>query len=171
MTTEVNFQEAAHSPQNILNRIDNFINDLVVPGLDIDIEKKPDINLAEIENLDNVELSRYLTMFGSFRAYLDIQLSNIESKKTVFTSNFEEGFSRAIFLLEKRYEKENKKKPTKDSLRGEALSMFPLLRKTRHESIEYEGMYIRIKGIRDAYAALYSSLSRVAALRLSKNEG
>ena len=70
-----------------------------------------------------------------------------------------------MYLIEKGYLDKGLKKPTKESIRGEALNGNKDLNNLRKELTESEALSTRIKGLRDAYVSQYAAVSRVIALR------
>ena len=154
----------------VLRRVDEYFDRLDLPKLEADVEAPKVISISDLEDCTNKDLENYLLLFGGFRSYLDAKLASVESRKTILEATFEEGLNRMLYLLEEKYGEEGRRRPNKESLRGEAIATNSSLKRTRQESIEAEGMYIRLAGIRNAYKSMYDAVSRVVALRVSSGE-
>ena len=156
--------------KEVLDQNESQISNMEIPQLIIDLKKKEEIVLPDLSVCTNQQLAEFLTVFGGWRAYLEAQLSYVESKKEMLEMAFEEGLSKAMYGIRKRYEEEGIKRPIKEVIRGEAFSLYPQLRKVRAELIETTGLFIRLSGYRNQYKALYETVSRVVALRSQSRE-
>ena len=154
----------------VLRRVDSYFEQLELPQLEADLEAPKIIAISDLEDCTNKDLENYLLLFGGFRSYLDTKLASVESRKTILEASFEEGLNRMLYILEEKYGDEGRRRPNKESLRGEAIASNSSLKRTRQELIEEEGMYVRLSGIRNAYKSMYDAVSRVVALRVSSGE-
>ena len=154
----------------VLRRVDSYFEQLELPQLEADLEAPKIIAISDLEDCTNKDLENYLLLFGGFRSYLDTKLASVESRKTILEASFEEGLNRMLYILEEKYVDEGRRRPNKESLRGEAIASNSSLKRTRQELIEEEGMYVRLSGIRNAYKSMYDAVSRVVALRVSSGE-
>lgn len=153
-------------PKEVLEKIDVQIDELGVPELVVNLEipaEKRKIEFSDINNHTNQQLEQYLTMYGGFKAYLETQLAYYEAKQGVLEATYEEALAKMLYTLSQKYEK----KPTKEVLHGEAIASSPQLKKLRQDLIEVEAMCRRVQGLRDSYRAVYDTVSRVVALRIS----
>lgn len=158
-----------YTPELIQERINNYCEELNLPELQINIDMGKVIEIEDLISAPAPDLERHLIIFGGYKAMLEAQLANLESKKSVLESNFEEGLNKAYYALELKYAEH--KRPNKEALRGEALSTYPLLRQTRQQLVEIEGLYKSIQGRMYSMKTMYDSLSRVIALRSGLNNG
>ena len=147
----------------VLRRVDSYFEQLELPQLEADLEAPKIIAISDLEDCTNKDLENYLLLFGGFRSYLDTKLASVESRKTILEASFEEGLNRMLYILEEKYGDEGRRRPNKESLRGEAIASNSSLKRTRQELIEEEGMYVRLSGIRNAYKSMYDAVSRVVA--------
>ena len=154
----------------VLRRVDSYFEQLELPQLEADLEAPKIIAISDLDDCTNKDLENYLLLFGGFRSYLDTKLASVESRKTILEASFEEGLNRMLYILEEKYGDEGRRRPNKESLRGEAIASNSSLKRTRQELIEEEGMYVRLSGIRNAYKSMYDAVSRVVALRVSSGE-
>ncbi len=154
----------------VLRRVDSYFEQLELPQLEADLEAPKLTAISDLEDCTNKDLENYLLLFGGFRSYLDTKLASVESRKTILEASFEEGLNRMLYILEEKYGDEGRRRPNKESLRGEAIASNSSLKRTRQELIEEEGMYVRLSGIRNAYKSMYDAVSRVVALRVSSGE-
>ena len=154
----------------VLRRVDSYFEQLELPQLEADLEAPKIIAISDLEDCTNKDLENYLLLFGGFRSYLDTKLASVESRKTILEASFEEGLNRMLYILEEKYGDEGRRRPNKESLRGEAIASNSSLKRTRQELIEEEGMYVRLSGIRNAYKSMYDAVSRVVAFRVSSGE-
>ena len=155
-----------------MRKVENYVRGLNVPSLIIssEIAAPSHIDLVDMHKSTNEQLEEYLSLFGGYRAYLDAQLSELESKRGTFESLFEEGLSKALYNLELEYRKSGEKKPIKEVLHGEALSKSDTLRRTRQDLIEVEAFCARITTLRDSFKVAFDTTSRIVSLRISSRE-
>lgn len=153
--------------ESALQRVEKELQEIDIPLLDIPKEfSRENVHIPTLNDLDNEKLGQYLALFGAWKAYAEIQLAYIESKKSVLESGFEEGIAKAMANLSR----EQEKRPLKEILRAESMIANPQLKRVKQELIEAEALHIRLRGIRDAYKALYEATSRVAGLRMTTRE-
>ena len=155
------------SPVKASSRISKYMKNLGVPELALGIALEESFKLPELDKASDEELEKYLSIFGSIRAYLEAQVAYHDSERSMLNSTFEESMNRTMYELASGYEK----KPTKEILRGEAIQTSPQLKKLRQELIEKDALHKRVAGFRDAYKAAYEATSRIVTLRVRKGEG
>ncbi len=163
---------AGFSPNHVMRKVENYVKGLNMPSLIIgsEIAAPSQIDLVDMHKSTNQQLEEYLSIFGGYRAYLDAQLSELESKRGTLESIFEEGLSKALYNLELEYRKSGEKKPIKEVLHGKALSKNDTLRRTRQELIEIEAFCARITTLRDSFRTGFETVSRIASLRIATRE-
>lgn len=149
-----------------IKKIEQEMKEINVPDIFVDIIEKGKITIPNFDKCTNLQLEEHLSLFGGYRAYLEAQLAYLESKRQVLDSSFEEGMSKSMFLLSQGREK----KPLKEALHGEAIASNSLLRKTKQDLIELNGLHARVLGMRDAYKSLWDTVSRIMSLRISGGE-
>lgn len=154
------------TPEEALERIENEVKEINVPEIKMPTLKELDLDISDLGERTNEELEEMLAVYGGYMAYLESQLSYVESKKGLLESTFEESMSRMMFGLQSQKDK----KAVKESLRGEALSVNSKLNQLRKDSIEAEALFVRVLGLRNSYKAIYGAISRVVALRTSGNK-
>lgn len=155
-------------PKNIgkiMMDVDDFVDGLHVPFLNIDLSERKDLNLAGLSNATNEQLEEYLDVFGGYKSFLEGQLGVVESKRGVLDEAFDEGLFKMYFVLTERYRNEGAKVPTKETLRGQALSENTSLKEIREKLIEMESICKRVQGLKDSYASAFNTISRIVALR------
>lgn len=156
---------------DILSKNEQYLNDMKIPKFVIDIKEGENFKLPELNNCTNEQLEELLSILGGWRSYLEAQLSYVQSKKSILEAGFEEGLAKTMAMVSKKYFESDVRRPLKETLRGEALSMNHMLRQTRLDLIETNALCIRLTGYRDSYRSMYDAVSRVVALRLaSKGE-
>ena len=149
-----------------MKKIEQNMKEINVPDIYVDIQERSKIEIPNFDKCTNAQLEEHLSLYGGYRAYLEAQLAHLESKRQVLDSSFEEGMSRSMFLLSQGREK----KPLKEALHGEAIANNSLLRKTKQDLIELNGLHARVLGMRDAYKSLWDTVSRIMSLRISGGE-
>lgn len=151
------------TPEEALERIDAEVKEINVPEFKMPTLKELDLDISNLGERTNEELEEMLAVYGGYMAYLEGQLSSVESKNGLLESTFEEAMSKMMYKLQSQKDK----KIVKESLRGEALSVNSQLNQLRKDSIESEALYIRVLGLRNGYKAIYNTISRIVALRTS----
>jgi len=155
------------SADDIIQHINDRIYDMDIPDIKIDIKHTENIAFDSLQDKTNMELENLLSLAGSYRSYIESQLSIVESEKHVLDAFYEDGLNKTLYLLEDRYKnRDGGRKPNKESLKGEALSLNPRLGEVRQKLIEIEALYIRLSRVREVWA----TISRIIGLRVSGAE-
>ena len=104
-------------------------------------------------------------MYGGYKAYLETKIADIESKVGALQAAFNEGYSTALFRVVKQYEETDRKKPTKDELKGEVMDSYETLRELKKDLIEQEATLKKTEGLLNTYTTAYNTVSRIVTLR------
>ncbi len=155
-------------PKNIdkiMKNVDNFVNELKVPVLNIDLSERQDLDLANLSKATNEQLEEYLDVFGGYKSFLEGQLGIYESKRGILDEAFDEGLFKMYYVLTEKYRIEGNKIPTKETLRGEAISENFSLKEIREKLMEMEAICKRLQGLKDSYSSAFNTISRIVALR------
>ena len=158
------------TPIKALGKAQRHIDDLMVPALGKDVIKEYGLEFSNLMNEDNCKLEEFLTAYGGYKAYLEMQVSEVSSKKNALEAAFDEGYATAIFKLAEERESEGKKKLTREEVRGAAMSTYAQLRELKREIIEQDAIYTRVTGLLSAYKAAYDAVSRIVTLRTYGND-
>ena len=158
-------KETKWTPMKALGKAQKEIDALGVPIFKADLEEKEELKFPNLSQYDNKELEDFLTMYGGYKAYLETKVADIEATVGAFEAAFTEGYNTALYRLINEYEENNKKKPTKEELRGEILSKFISLKEQKQELIDQQTILKRVAGLLNAYTQAYNTVSRVVALR------
>ena len=146
---------------SMLQEIDDSIENINVPEINVGIDKDDILSLEELSKTPNADLEHYLEVYGGYKSYLETQLAIVESKKGIIKSNFEELLAKELYQLSTQYTK----RPTKEFLRGEALTKNKDLNDLRNELTKIESLYYRVAGLKDSYATAFFTVSRIITLR------
>jgi len=154
----------------ILDNVERYIDSLGLPDIQVsDSVREFDIEHLQLGNVANStddQLSEMLVFYGSWKAFLESELSILEAEKTILNDSFQEGLFNGFNKLHQEYTSRMEKMPIKDAMRGEILSSNPVLSKIKKDLIAVEAKAIQLKGARESYKTLYDTVSRVVALRL-----
>ena len=166
----VNYKEGEKSekwsPMKVLGRVRRRLeSDLQVSSFDYDAEKVPKLSLEDFSLASNERLESYLTMYGGYTSYLEVEVAESESKLSALQAAYDDGTAKAMNRIAKAREEEGKKKPTREELKGEVLESYPQLWELRKEVIENEAAVIETRGTLKAYDKAYAAVSRVVGLR------
>lgn len=153
------------NPNKTFELLDKYVQDLKIPIMTMFQNGHNKLEFPNLSNCTNSQLEEFITVYGGWRAFLESEVADLEARKSILESGFEEGLAKTLAVLTKQYREEGEKQPTKEALRGEALSTNVLLRKTRTQLIEVEAMFIKLSGIRNQYKAAYDTVSRIISLR------
>ena len=159
------------TPIKALGKAQRHIDGLMVPALGKDVIKEYGLEFSNLMNEDNRKLEEFLTAYGGYKAYLEMQVSEASSKKNALEAAFDEGYASAIFKLAEERESEGKKKLTREEVRGAAMSTYAQLKELKREIIEQDVIYTRVTGLLSAYKAAYDAVSRIVTLRTYGNDG
>lgn len=150
---------------DLVAKIERYVDYLAVPEFSIEKLTREEIPLENLQDLTNKELEEQLSLFGGYKSYLEAQLGLVEAKRGALEASLEALLTRTMYKTEKKYTDKGLKKPTKDSLKGEAVENNEQLQGLTKELIQSEALSTRVKGLRDAYSSQYAAVSRVIALR------
>ena len=150
----------------IKNEINTYMDDINIPTLSIadnyeDILTPEDVPISKISSATNLDLERYLEVYGGFKSYVEVQLGMAESEMKLLEGAFEEGLAKEMYSLSQHYAK----RPTKEFIRGEALQRSIKLETLRKEHLKAEAVYTRLLGLHKAYTTAFQTVSRLVALR------
>ena len=158
-------KETNWTPFKALAKSDEYIESLMVPDMKVSVGEREQLEFSDLMNADNKKLEEFLTMYGGYKAYLEIRLSEIESIKGALEAAFDEGYATAVHKISDERETNGQKKLTREELRGAVLSTYDQLKELRKEIIERTINHTRIEGLLKAYASAFQTVSRVVALR------
>ena len=163
-------REGRWSPFKAIGQADKFIEDLMVPSIGKELATDQNLDFPNLMNADNKKLEQFLTMYGGYKGYLETKISDIEAIVGALEAAFTESYNTALFKVVREYEDNNKKKPTKEELRGELFSRFDALKELKQQLIDKEVLYKKTAGLLSTYTTAYSTVSRVVALRTYGNQ-
>jgi len=155
------------TPENSVKKAQNEIDMLGIPTFKVDLSEREDLSFSDLMNVDNRQLEDLLTMYGGYQAYLETNVSDIEATVGALEAAFTESYNTALYKVVKEYEDSNKKKPTKEELRGELFSRFDALKELKQQLIDKEVLRKKTSGLLNTYTTAYTTISRVITLRLS----
>ena len=158
-------KDSKWTPMKALGKAQKELDSLGIPIFKTDLSEREELDFSRLTNYDNKELEDFLTMYGGYKAYLDTKVADIEASVGAYDAAFTEGYNTALYNIIKEYEKEGKKKPTREELRGEILSKFKSLKEQRQALINLQAQLKKITGLLNTYTTAYNTVSRVVALR------
>ena len=158
-------RETEWTPMKALGKAQKEVDSLGLPPLTVDLEENKTLEFSKLNTYDNKILADFLAMYGGYKAYLETKIAGIESKVGALNAAFDEGYSTALYRTVKLYEKEDKKKPTRDELKGEIMDTHEVLRELRREIIDQEATLKKTEGLLNTYTTAYNTVSRVVTLR------
>ena len=158
-------RETKWTPMKALGKAQKEIDSLGLPIFTVDLSERPDLEFSKVMNSDNKELEDFLTMYGGYKGYLETKVSDIESTVGALDAAFTEGYNTALFKIVQEYDQKDKRKPTKEELRGEILSKFESLRELKRDLIEQQALLKKTDGLLNTYTTAYNTVSRIVALR------
>ena len=158
-------KETKWTPMKALGKAQKEIDSLGIPEFKIDLEEKEELKFPEISQHENKELESFLTMYGGYKAFLEIKVADIEATVGAWEAAFTEGYNTALYKVTKEYEEEGKKKPTREELRGEILIKYPYLKEQRQELIDLQAQLKKTQGLLNSYTTAYHTVSRVVSIR------
>ena len=153
------------SAKTALEFAQNFVDELAIPIIGKEVTKEYSLDFSNLMDADNKQLEEFLTMYGGYKGYLETKISDIEATVGALEAAFTESYNTALFKIAKEYEDNNKKKPTKEELRGEIFSRFDALKELKRDLIEEQALLKRISGLLNTYTTAYNTVSRIVALR------
>ena len=163
-------RETKWTPMKALGKAQKELDSLGLPIFTVDLSDRPDLEFSKVMNSDNKELEDFLTMYGGYKGYLETKVSDIESTVGALDAAFTEGYNTALFKIVQEYDQKDKRKPTKEELRGEILSKFESLKELKRELIEQQALLKKTDGLLNTYTTAYNTVSRIVALRTYGNQ-
>ena len=156
------------SPDSILTQVEDYVSKNVrVPELGVNESNfSDDIDLSYVSNCTNDQLEEYLSLYGSYKSWLETQLSRAEARRGLLRGMFEDTLSKEQYSLSLQYDK----RQTKDFLRGEAMLNNKYLDDLHNDLLESDALCVRIGGMKDSYSSAFATVSRVVSLRISGRE-
>ena len=158
-------RETKWTPMKALGKAQKELDSLGLPIFTVDLAERPDLEFSKVMNSDNKELEDFLTMYGGYKGYLETKVSDIESTVGALDAAFTEGYNTALFKTVQEYDQKDKRKPTKEELRGEIFSKFESLRELKRDLIEQQALLKKTDGLLNTYTTAYNTVSRIVALR------
>ena len=155
-------------PDTILTKVEDYVSKNVgIPELGVnEADFSDDIVLSNLSNCTNDQLEEYLSLYGSYKSFLESQLSRAESRRGLLRGMFEDTLSKEQYSLSLQYDK----RQTKDFLRGEAMLNNKYLDDLHNDLLESDALCVRISGMKDSYSSGFATVSRVVSLRISGRE-
>ena len=163
-------RETKWTPMKALGKAQKELDSLGLPIFTVDLSDRPDLEFSKVMNSDNKELEDFLTMYGGYKGYLETKVSDIESTVGALDAAFTEGYNTALFKIVQEYDQKDKRKPTKEELRGEILSKFESLKELKRDLIEQQALLKKTDGLLNTYTTAYNTVSRIVALRTYGNQ-
>ena len=154
-------------PSKTLDKADRYLEDLLVPRFQMNLEAEPSLNFSSLMDADRRALEEFLAVYGGYKAYLECQIADVEARKTSLESYFDDGYYKAGDRMNNEREEKGQKKFTREEVRGAVLDNFPELWDVRQQLIEQEAIYMKVKGLLTSYTSAFNAVSRVVALRTS----
>tara|TARA_R100000008_G_scaffold57894_1_gene35846 strand:- start:404 stop:919 length:516 start_codon:yes stop_codon:yes gene_type:complete len=161
------------SPKRTLGNITKYVSNLPIPKLDfkeifkkIEEEKeRPKLKVVDIINLSDKELERVYYYYGAGKAFLEMELSDIASKKALIEDVYKDTFADVSYKIVDRRAKEGLTKLNKEGLEGTAFAESEELREYKKQMREATGIFIRVQGELTSYDSMWKTLSRIIGLR------
>jgi len=161
------------SPIRTLGNISKYVSSLPIPKLDFEevfnkIEKgdeRPKLKVVDIINLSDKELERIYYYYGAGKAFLEVELSDIASKKALIEDVYKDTFADVSYKIVDKRAKEGLTKLNKEGLEGTAFAESEELRKYKEQMREATGRYIRVQGELVSYDSMHRTISRIISLR------
>ena len=152
----------------IVDNVNNYIESLELPDVQVeDSVKNLDISgIGFLPNATDDQLSEMLLFYGSWKAFIETQLSELEAERSILSEYFHEGLFKGYYEIHKEYSERSQRAPIKDAVRGQILATNPQLNKTKKDLMEIEAKVAQLKGVKESYKTLYDTVSRVVAIRL-----
>ena len=158
-------RETKWTPMKALGKASQKIESLGIPIFDPKLLQNENLNFGDLASYDDGKIASLLVIYGGYKASLETKVADIEASHGALEAAFNEGYSTALVRVTKEYEEVDKKKPTRDELRGEIMSTYDTLRDLKREIIEQEIELKRLQGLLNSYTSAYNAVSRVVTLR------
>ena len=160
------------SPVKTLGKISRYVDGLPIPRLSFEEvfkleegEERPKLQVAKLVQLSDEELQTTLYHYGAGKAFLESELSDIESKTALVEDLYTDLFSITSYKIVERREAENLKKLTREELKGAVLLESEDLRNYKDQLREGKARQLLVEGELKSYSSLYNAISRVITLR------
>ena len=160
-------------PVKTLGKISKYVDGLPIPRLSFEEvfnsleegDERPKLQVAKLVELNDEDLQTILYHYGAGKAFLESELSDIESKTALVEDLYNDLFSITSYKIVDRREKGNLKKLTREELKGAVLLESEDIKKYKQQLREGKARYVLIEGELKSYSSLYSAVSRVITLR------
>jgi len=159
-------------PVKTLGKISKYVNSIPIPRLSFEEvfkieegEERPKLQVTKLVELSDEELQTTLYHYGAGKAFLESELSDIESKTALVEDIFNDLFSTTSYEIVERREQAGLKKLTREELKGAVLTESIDLERYKEQLREGRSRQILIEGELKSYSSLYNSISRVITLR------
>ena len=160
------------SPVKTLGKISRYVDGLPIPKLSFEEvfkleegEERPKLQVSKLVELTDEELQTTLYHYGAGKAFLESELSDIESKTALVEDMFNDSFAITSYEIVGQREKEGLKKLTREELKGAALVTSEQLVNLKEQLREGKARQILVEGELKSYSSLYNAISRVITLR------
>ena len=160
------------SPVKTLGKISRYVDGLPIPRLSFEEvfkleegEERPKLQVAKLVQLSDEELQTTLYHYGAGKAFLESELSDIESKTALVEDLYTDLFSITSYKIVERREAENLKKLTREELKGAVLLESEDLRNYKDQLREGKARQLLVEGELKSYSSLYNAISRGITLR------
>ena len=160
------------TPIKTLGKISRYVDGLPIPRLSFEEvfkseegEERPKLQIAKLVELNDEELETTLYHYGAGKAFLESELSDIESKTALVEDMFNDAFAITSYEIVGAREKDGLKKLTREELKGAALVTSEQLVKLKEQLREGKARQILVEGELKSYSSLYNAISRVITLR------
>ena len=157
---------AKNASDRALATAQEFLDDLNIQSISDSVTQEyPGLDFTTLHESTNDELEAYITMYGGYRSYLEVELADSVAIKTAFESHFNELYNIYIYQVAEQRETDGKKKLTREEIRGAAMTNNDQLRELRTKIMGQEAIVTRVGGLLAAYKACYDAVSRVVTVR------
>ena len=160
------------SPVKTLGKISRYVDGLPIPRLSFEEvfkseegEERPKLQITKLVELNDEELETTLYHYGAGKAFLESELSDIESKTALVEDMFNDSFATTSYEIVEKREREGLKKLTRDEIKGAVLSVSSHLVELKEQLREGKARQILVEGELKSYSSLYNAISRVITLR------
>ena len=160
------------SPVKTLGKISRYVDSLPIPKLSFEEvfkleegEERPKLQIAKLVDLNDEELQTTLYHYGAGKAFLESELSDIESKTALVEDMFNDLFSTTSYEVVEKRERDGLKKLTRDEIKGAVLTISIRLVELKDQLREGKSRQILVEGELKSYSSLYNAISRVITLR------
>ena len=95
------------SPIRTLGNISKYVSSLPIPKLDFeevfseikDGDERPKLKVADVIELSDKELEKIFYYYGAGKAFLEVELSDIESKKALIEDIYNDSFATISYKI------------------------------------------------------------------------